>query len=180
VSDWSSLGRVPGTWLTRLPWCVVLAALPSADRSQAREALALLPPLLLPADVPGWALVGVAAARGLAAAPGRRAALGVLGQVALSLAWVVADRARIVDETREIRAAASLVDADHDGVIAPFTTGARLSFARTGDPYGLRWHPEGRWLREQRATWCLGGGPARVWRWDGDGLAPGTDAGACP
>lgn len=181
ASDWSSLPRVPGAWLLHLAWPVVLASAPAGDaRSAGREAASLAPLLLLPADVPGWVLVGVAAARRLTDPPSRGVVLAVAAQAVLALWWAGADRARFVDDNRAIGAVATTLDPDRDGVIAPFTTGARLSYARTGDPYGLRWHPEGRWLRDQRATWCARGGPERVWRWDGRGLVPADDAGSCP
>ncbi|MCB9697846.1 MAG: hypothetical protein H6738_13780 [Alphaproteobacteria bacterium] len=180
VSELSSLGRVPGTWLAHLPWILVLALAAAADGSWRREALALAPLLLLPADVPGWAVAGVAVARRLDGIPLPRAWLAVGGQAALSLGWVLVDSGRIADETSAIAAAATAVDPERDGVIAPFSAGARLSWVRTGDPYGLRWHPEGRWLRDQRSTWCAEGAPARVWRWDGQALVPADDVAGCP
>jgi hypothetical protein len=43
---------------------------------------------------------------------------------------------------------------ERDGLIAPFTWSARVAVHATGDPYGLRWHPPGRFLRNQQASWC--------------------------
>lgn len=140
---------------TALAWAVhaspLLALLPGVRR-HALPLLGLAGLLLVPPDVPAWVLGSIAVAFA-AARTGRRAGL-VLG-VALVVGLVeYGGRVRQVrSEQRAVEAIAALLERD-DGLVAPFTWGARVAVHATGDPYGLRWHPPGRFLRDQEETWC--------------------------
>jgi hypothetical protein len=144
------VGRTLGAWAESLPWLLVpgwIAA--GGDRRVAW----LAPLVLLPPDVPGWVLGGVAVALGAARAPGRWMAPAALLQLALG-AGGLAVRARTV--RAENAAVAEVVAAlgPDDGVVAPWTWGARVAVAAAGHPYGVRWRPPRGFLRDQRAAWC--------------------------
>ncbi|MEQ1506877.1 MAG: hypothetical protein ABMB14_31915, partial [Myxococcota bacterium] len=80
------------------------------------------------------------------------AALAVAAQVALGGFALGARTSRVRAETAVVNAVAAALGPD-DGLVAPWTWGARVAVGRTGDPYGLRWHPPGRFLRDQRSAW---------------------------
>jgi hypothetical protein len=157
-------GRSVGSWVLALPWLLVPAA--RWDRSLVRDLLCALPLVALPADVPGWVVPALRLARAVdLSSPGSRR--WVAAQVVVTAVLTLATVARVREENVVIsRVAASL--APGDGVVAPFSWGARLSVVATGDPYGLRWHPPGGFLRDQRAAWCAAP-PTRVWT-----LPPGS------
>ena len=144
-------GRTLIAWATAAPWVPLIALLARPSRIVALIGLA--PLILAPPDVPGWALGGIA----VAVAVGEGAvALGPLA-VAIQLgigAGAAADRAdRVATEAAVVQRIASSLAAT-DGLVAPWTWGSRIAVARSGDPYGIPWHPPGRWLRDQRRTWC--------------------------
>jgi hypothetical protein len=77
--------------------------------------------------------------------------------VAAQLAWSATETVGRVRRAREENAVVAEVAAalgPGDGLVAPWTWGARVSVAASGDPYGIRWHPPGRFLRDQQARWC--------------------------
>ncbi len=137
--------RVLGSWVAH-PWWVVLPAI------RWRPPLAALGLLLLaPADVPTWAMVGVAAVLQLREEVRSSKWLGVV--VAVGLFALVLETMSVRREDRVARhVAASLGPAD--GLVAPWTWGVRVSMYATGDPYGLTWRPPDGFVRDQQATWC--------------------------
>lgn len=148
-------GKVAGAWLLALPWALLPAV--RFDRALLRDLALSAPLLLLPPDVPGWAIPALRLARSVRA-DGRRwvaiqAVASGLGAVALLL--------RVHGENVTVREVADRLGPD-DGVEAPFSWGARVAIAATGDPYGVRWHPPGRFLRDQERVWCADP-PQRVW-----------------
>jgi hypothetical protein len=93
------------------------------------------------------------------------AVASLLAQGVWTTGALALERARIRAENARIEAAAAALG-DGDGLVAPFSVAARVAYARTGDPYGLPWHPPGGWLRDQRERWCEAP-PARAWAWEG-------------
>jgi hypothetical protein len=181
------LGRTAGAWATGLPWLLAPAWIAAGGD---RRLVALAPLLLLRPDVPGWVLGGVSVAAVAAAAPIRAL---VLAQVLLGLGGLAVRWDRVRHESDVVAEVAAALQPD-DGLIAPWTWGARVAVARTGDPYGLRWRPPTGWLRGQRAAWCsdpprraavlppgpdgvdwVDGGDVLVWSW----LACGPSAQEC-
>jgi hypothetical protein len=150
-------GQTVSAWVRHAPWLLLPAI--RADRALARDLLACLPLLGLPPDVPGWAVP--AARLAWAVEPGGRSARLLLLQAALT-GWLVAATAGRVEAENAAVAAVAAALRPGDGVEAPFGWGARVAIAATGAPYGLPWHPPGRFLRDQRAAWC-GEPPDRVW-----------------
>lgn len=101
-----------------------------------RAALALLPLVLAPPDVPTWLLWGLASARHL---PRVRWARGLaLGTVLLGLWGLGERRAHVAREDRVLRAVAEALRPG-DAVEAPWSWGARLGVIASGDPYGVHW-----------------------------------------
>jgi len=147
------IGRNLGSWLATVPWLVVLTG---SLRPLPRSLGGLAPLLLAPADVPAAPLVSIAA---VAAALDHRARddLARTARVG-ALVWLVVGGV-VATERRAERVAEEHVTilrvlrrlAPGDGLVAPFTWGARAAVIATGDPYGLPWHPPGRFLRDQRA-----------------------------
>jgi hypothetical protein len=164
----TSPGPLPGRalqgLLLHLPWAMVLL---SAKASLPVLAGAL-PLLLAPPDVPVWALVGARLAEVAARAPHPWLRWAVALQLVLGAGEGTARIWRVRQEDRVVaEVAASL--GPTDGLVAPWSWGARVAVARTGDPYGIPWHPPGRWLRDQRRQWCEAR-PARILA-----LPPGED-----
>ncbi len=127
----------------------------------ASLAFATLPLLLAPADtasvLPLGLTLAVAASRGWQRVPtGRPAQLA-----GLVLAVQLAQRGltlglgalSVAEQDAVLRRVAADLGPD-DAVVAPFTWGARLGVIATGDPYGIRWRPPDRPLRDQGARWC--------------------------
>lgn len=166
-------GKVAAAWAISFPW--LLLPLVRFDRELLRD-LALSAPLLaLPADVPGWVVPALRVA-GAARLQGRSAWL--VAQVVVTTVGLAATLARVHAENGVIAAAVADLGPD-DGLVAPFSWGARASFLATGHPYGLRWHPPGGFLRDQQATWCAAPPPrvlelpAAVVRHDAASACPG-------
>lgn len=115
--------------------------------------LALLPLALAPADVPAWLLAWIALACTIARrGPATLAGALIVGQLGLGILEVEQRAERVRSEARIVaHVAASLGPAD--ALIAPWTWGARVSVAATGDPYGVIWRPPGGWLRDQQQRW---------------------------
>ncbi|MEM6926238.1 MAG: hypothetical protein AAF602_04885 [Myxococcota bacterium] len=156
------IGRNLGSWLATVPWLVVLTGRPG----RWRDLVGLGPLLLAPADVPAPALVAIAVVsttqgrtRGSLHRVARSVAIAAvlatgLLQASLRAARVTHEHAAILEVLRSFEPG--------DGLVAPFTWGARASVIATGDPYGLPWHPEGRFLRDQEARWAEVDGTIRV------------------
>ncbi len=167
------VGRASLAWLNHLPWLLLPAALWGV-RAHARPGpwLALLPLLLAPPDVPAWSVGGLALAVAAARAPVKLPVWSAAGiPVAIGLAlWAS------VQHTRQIRLDSALVQrvaaqlGPDDGLVAPWTWGARVSVARTGTVYGGRWLAEPP-VRDQWRRWCVDP-PARVWRFQSRAVAP--------
>ena len=139
-----------------LPWVLLPLALAS-DQTDARELLTWVPFLLAPPDTPAWAIpaigLAVRAAGGAVLVPGVAASLALGIQLAIG-GFAAFDRsARVAHEDRVVRELVADM-APGDGLIAPFTWGARVGVRATGDPYGVRWRPPEGFLREQRPPWC--------------------------
>lgn len=121
-------------------------------------ALAGLPLLLAPPDVPAWLVLA-----GLLA-PEVRTVRAWAPALILAAAPLAEARwgERIETVRREdgaIRAAVATLGPD-DGVLATWSWGARASVLATGQPYALRWRTvDG--VRDQAARWCADP-PARV------------------
>jgi hypothetical protein len=110
----------------------------------------LAPLALAPADVPVWLVAGVAAAVGVG---GRWAPVAVVVQLALGAVGLVHRTRTVRAETAIVAEIAADLGPD-DGVIAPWTWGARVAVAASADPYGIRWRPPRGFLRDQRDPWC--------------------------
>lgn len=142
-----ALGKTALAFGRHLSWLVLVLVAPD----DLRRLPACLPLLLAPPDVPAWLVPGIAAA---CTARTRRWAPLVVGiQLALSATETVGRIRQVREETALVRA---IVDrlGPADGVVAPWTWGARIAVEASGDPYGIRWHPPGRFLRDQRGSWC--------------------------
>ncbi len=157
-------GRTAAAWGTGLPWlwgaALAVAGGPRALRPLAAPLAALLPLLVVPPDVPAWLVgglvVGEALAEAHARAEGRvrRLLAAAVGAQLLLAGGLAAHRAaRVREEAAVVR---RVVDAwqPGDGLVAPWTWGARVAVTATGDPYGLPWHPPGRFLRDQARQWA--------------------------
>lgn len=142
-----ALGRTAAAFGWHLPWLVVALVRPDGLRRMAW----CLPLLLVPPDVPAWLVPGLAAA---CAARTGRFGVGVmviqLGLAGGETAWRIGHVRR---ETRIVAEVVATLGPD-DGLIAPWTWGARVAVAASGDPYGIPWHPSGRFLRDQHDRWC--------------------------
>lgn len=137
------VGLTAGRVALHLPWALILT-----DLRSVRSLPALLPLVLAPSDTPAWLLPGLVVASRTRAP---RWAVGL--QLAGAVLALGARAAAVRGETEVVeRVAAELRPGD--GIVAPWTWGARVAVARTGDPYGWPWHPPGRFLRDQRAQWC--------------------------
>jgi hypothetical protein len=147
------VGRGLGLWLAHLPWFVLLAA----PRSGAGLAWGL-PLALAPTDTPLWLLPALAVVAD--AEPSRWVRLAVAAHW-LGALLALGDRAARVRGENEVVATLASRWQPGDGLIAPWTWGARVAVAVSGDVYGVPWHPPGRWLRDQEAVWCRDE-PARV------------------
>lgn len=148
-------GRAAQAWGRALPWALVPLAL--VARGTAFEALSWIPLLLAPPDVPAWVLPGWSlafrAAHGAPRVP-LEAVAGLLGiQLAIGGFSAWAAHRRVAEDDAVAHEVAAALGPD-DGLVAPFTWGARVSVLATGDPYGLRWRPPEGFLRDQRAAWC--------------------------
>ncbi len=144
------IGRNFGGWVATVPWLVILTGHPLRI---FRPLLALAPLLLAPADVPAAALVGVVVTAAALDAPG-----GPLRGLALALGLALGLQGAQLRAERVDAEQAAIVELlerfePGDGLVAPFTWGARASVIATGDPYGLPWHPPGRFLRDQEVQW---------------------------
>jgi hypothetical protein len=129
-------------------------------RLQARDAwlvlLALAPPDLPRAVLP----VLLLGHRALRPAPsGVTAALLSLSLAAGARQAWDGDR-RVRREQAWLVAAADALRAG-EGLIAPWSLGARASYLATGRVYGARWRVPGGFVRDQEGRWCAGI-PARV------------------
>jgi hypothetical protein len=147
-------GRTLAEWGKWLPW----ALLPLA-----RGRWWLLAPLVLaPPDVPAWLLVGIAWTMALGQQPSERPWVPASRRHDLACVLVSAQLLvggwQLWRRVERVRAEDAVVDAivalGPDGLVAPWTWGARVAVRAAGDPYGIRWHPPGRWLRGQRTAWC--------------------------
>jgi hypothetical protein len=151
-------GRVLAGWAVGLPW--LLLPVVRWDRALALDLVATTPLLLLPPDVPGWLVPAIRLGRAVdPSAPGLVRQLALQGLVVV--AWTGSAAARIAAENDTISAVAAALGPE-DGVEAPFSWGSRLGVAAAGAPYGVRWHPPGRFLGAQRDAWCAAP-PPRVW-----------------
>jgi hypothetical protein len=112
----------------------------------------------------------------------RRALRGLVAvAVALGAAGLAARHARVHHEAAVVASIAAALGPD-DGLVAPWTWGARVAVVRTGEPYGLRWRPPRGFLRDQAEAWCdplppraavLPPGPDGAVRWTSAGLGEG-------
>jgi hypothetical protein len=172
-------GRTLAEWGRWLPW----ALLPLADRRCVLLAPLLLAPPDVPAWTlmgiawsmaqPGRRDAGLyetsvaAAVPAACAEPGGSPGPWVPASrrhepwvVALVLAQIVIGSWQLWRRCERVQAEDAVVDAvvarlgPEVGLIAPWTWGARIAVRASGDPYGIRWHPPGRWLRDQRTAWC--------------------------
>lgn len=154
-APWPQPDRVLDRWGRALPWALLPLAL--AARGTAFEALAWLPLLLAPADVPTWVLPGwslaLRASRGAPSVPveGVGALLAIQLAIGGFATWAARDR--VVAEDVVVREVAAALGPD-DGLVAPFTWGARVSVVASGSPYALRWRPPEGFLRDQQGPWC--------------------------
>jgi hypothetical protein len=157
-------GRTALTWaLHASPLLVLLAG----TKGASAPLLGLAGLVFVPPDVPAWVLGSIGVA--IVAARTRRPAAGVI-VVAMTIGLVEHHGrvSRVRQERDAVEAIARLLGPD-DGLVAPFTWGARVAVHATGDPYGLRWHPPGAFLRDQEELWC-GDPPARALVMDGGPL----------
>ncbi|MEN0063262.1 MAG: hypothetical protein AAGA48_14000 [Myxococcota bacterium] len=151
------IGRNFGTWVATIPWLVVLTG---RWHRVGRPLLFALPLLFAPADVPAGVLVAIATTTTALIEPsltplGRVARVGAVSWLLVWAFFETQTRAeRIRTEQAQIMAVLRAFEPG-DGLVAPFTWGARAAVLATGDPYGLPWHPEGRFLRDQATPWAL-------------------------
>jgi hypothetical protein len=147
-------------WGWHLPWLLLPLAMRRAVGWRA-ELISLAPLLLAPPDVPSWLVIGTAIAL-RAAEAGKGPWLALVVPTMVWSGWLLAEeRQRVIDEQRVVRQVAQAMGPD-DGLIAPFSLAVRVAHLATGDPYGLNWRPEGRFLRDQQRRWCAGT-PEQVW-----------------
>lgn len=148
--------RVLQDWGTVLPWALLPLALVSDQRDEG-ELLTWVPMLLAPPDVPGWAVPAMSlvlrAARGAPLVPEVVPVVLVGIQLAIGGFGARERAATVVGEDRIARELGQQLTAQ-DGLIAPFTWGARVSVLATGDPYGRVWRPPEGFLRSQADSWC--------------------------
>lgn len=153
-------------WTRWCPW--ILLPLVGSWLGVHRGALFYLPVLLLlPPDVPGWILPAVLIANGASRAweadVHRRylVAAATIHLVIGGLGWG-RERVRVDAEAVIVEhVAASLEDGDR--LSAPWSLGVRVSLAKTGEPYGLRWMANPRPVRDQQERFCeLPGGRTAV------------------
>lgn len=145
------IGRNLGNWLVTVPWWLVVTGRPPR---MVGPVLAVSPLLVAPADVPTGVLVAVIATAA-ALQPTRTRHLRALALAIVAVGAWQATRARadrVATEHRAILTVLRRFDPG-DGLVAPFTWGARAAVIATDDPYGLAWHPEGRFLRDQAIAW---------------------------
>ena len=126
-------------------------------------AACVLPLVFAPPDVPAAMVlgptVGAVAAVVRASAPNlprlRWAPLLVAFAYAAFRAEAEASRrvAEVREETRVIAEVAAELGPD-DSFVGPWTWGARVAVAATGDPYGRAWWAWPGFVRDQRATYC--------------------------
>jgi hypothetical protein len=166
-------GVLPGRGLANLawnlPWLLLLT-----DPGGLRALPWLVPLAFAPTDTPAWLVPGVVAAASCVRAP--RAA--VFAQLAVG--WLaLGGRGAAVRGENEVVARVAAELRPGDGVVAPWTWGARVAVARTGDPYGWPWHPPDRFLQDQARQWC--DPPVeRVWVLPSPAPAPVPAPSACP
>jgi hypothetical protein len=149
----SSPGPMPGrtlqATLLHLPWPVILLS--------PRAALPLLasglPLLLVPPDVPAWALTSARLVEQAARAPHPWLRWAVALQLVLGAGEGAARLWKVRQENAVVTELSSQLG-PQDGLVAPWSWGARVAVAKSGDPYGIPWHPPGRWLRDQHRQWC--------------------------
>ena len=152
-------GRSLEAWARHVPWLLVAVRLGGPRDRGGWRLLALLPLLAAPPDVPAFMLGGAAVGLWAAEAWPRASLLwrGAAGLAALAYVgqgWGQADaRARRVAQETAVVAHVAAQWSPHHGLVAPWTWGARVACAVSGDPYGVPWHPPGRWLRHQREQW---------------------------
>jgi hypothetical protein len=153
-------GRTVGMWAWQAAqWAGPVAMLVSARPRDRWIVAAAVPLVLVPSDVPGWMVPGLALAIAAANAelPERvRGAFALAG--AATLAWSVVtwwdQGVRIRAENAAIAAVAANLQ-PRDGVIAPWSWGTRLSVVVTGAPYAAWWRVPGPAVRDQE-RWCEG------------------------
>ncbi|MBX2803010.1 MAG: hypothetical protein KTR31_35330 [Myxococcales bacterium] len=145
------LGRTLQAWLWAAPWAMLAAA--SLRPRSLWPLLGLVGLCLVPPDVPAYALGGVAVAIQLG-----RARLGSVAAVAVAVQLVVASH-HAAERAATVRAEMSVIRhvaasmTPTDGLVAPFTWGARVAVVASEHPYGVVWRPRRGWLRDQRRTW---------------------------
>lgn len=144
------VGRTLGAWAWHLPWLLAPAV---AAAGGDRRLLWLVPLALAPPDVPAWLVIGVAL--GAVGARVRRGWVPVLvaAQLALGMAELGWRAARVRRETQVVERVAAALGPD-DGLVAPWSWGARVAVARTGDVYGMRWRTPTGFVRDQASAWC--------------------------
>lgn len=146
-------GRQFGIWLVTVPWLLVITGRPWRALPPL---LALLPLLLAPADVPVAPLVGIVMTAAALHAPPRLRGLRAVVLAGLAGLAIVATQTRADRVSAEHETLLALLRRfdPGDGLVAPFTWGARAAVIATDDPYGLPWHPEGGFLRDQATAWA--------------------------
>ncbi|MEQ1568059.1 MAG: hypothetical protein ABMA64_20640 [Myxococcota bacterium] len=156
-----------GRLLLHLPWLLVLA-----DPRGLRGLAWLAPLVFAPTDTPAW-LVPAWAIACEARAPRPAVAATLVG------GWLaLADRAWQISGENAVIARVVAELGPEDGLVAPWTWGARAAVAASGDPYGIRWHPPGRFLRAQASRWCRSP-PQRIHHLPPTD-APRPDSARCP
>lgn len=137
-------GRTLGAWLVALPWCVLPLV-----RGSPRGLFACVPLLLSPPDVPAWIVAGRALPlRAHWAAPWLIGTQLLVGALQLE-----ARHRQVRAEDAVVRMVAEALEPG-DGLIAPWSWGARIGVAATGDPYGPVWRSADRAVRDQAERWC--------------------------
>lgn len=158
----------PRPWRALQAWAVPilpLVLLAGLRWKRALPVLALTLPLLLaPPDIPAWLVPGAALglALGEVEEPTWRRAVGAVLAATLALGglgwWRTLERVQAEDAViREILEELG----PEDGLVAPWTWGARASTLATGDPYELPWIAWPTPVRDQAQRWCEAR-PARV------------------
>ena len=161
-------GPPPRPWRALQAWTaplLPLVLLASLRWKRALPALLLTLPLLLaPPDLPAWLVPGAALGLVLCEVDEPRwlRAVGVVLAAALALGglgwWRTLER--VQREEALIHSVLAELSPE-DGLVAPWTWGARASYLSTGDPYGLLWIAWPTPVRDQTERWCEAT-PARV------------------